>query len=197
MKRDLARRIRPLTDQLAQSVAELLERRIDAMIDDVHQAFEIALSAVASEGAEPASEWRQGRIDKTRLVVESKVVRPDSPLEIDVDRFLGKHEEPERPADVPASRRPRGQSKDKPARKQGGQAGSKVTCKRCGFVGGNARGCGTAHETQVVSPAAVDGGASEETKAEANKRRGKLPTPRSSFEVEGGEVTELDFGGED
>lgn len=69
-----------------------------------------------------------------------------------------------------------------------------IVCSKCGFVGGNARGCGTAHETQR----AIDGGASDDTKADRldtlRKRAGRLPVPSSSWRVDSGEVRELDFG---
>lgn len=37
----------------------------------------------------------------------------------------------------------------KPVSRTPANKGGKVTCTKCGYVGGNARGCGTAHETQT------------------------------------------------
>jgi len=104
----------------------------------------------------------------------------------------------------PPSRRDRGDREDRAATPSTPTNGKKfVTCKRCGFVGGNARGCGTAHET-IVSAAtpSIDAGASDEVKTErrgaiadvARKLAGELPRPRSSFLVDQGAVSELDFG---
>lgn len=97
-----------------------------------------------------------------------------------------------------------------PSRRAGHQPGQlqangkkAVTCGKCGFVGGNARGCGTAHEPMSR---VADGEPQTDEKLDrraliktsAKRRDGTLPAVSSSFDVdhETGEVRELDFGGD-
>lgn len=221
--RSLRARLKPVVDRLVREFTAAFEARIEAELERLNEAFEVALSSYESdaEPVAPVLTWSIPNIKDLHVV-----------------------EAVERPTPAP---------REVPARQTNGKR--PVTCQKCGYIGGNQRGCGTSHPTLVKvlraehkAPAApvVDEGArvdrikrvsiarsgqpatlgmrasrptmpprrdaepeldddtperwslsriaAERELAEAKKHEGDLPNPRSSFVVDRGEVTELDFG---
>jgi dihydroorotase-like cyclic amidohydrolase len=188
--KDLATRLRPLVNAFARQLTELVQARIDAVIVDAETAIESALSAIVADLEPAAAESpRKQSISERRRVHGLAEVPADERSE-NVATIIA----------APVSR------VAKPTPVHVAKVSGKVTCKRCGFVGGNARGCGTAHETlvadneddepevRVAEPPLMskrDRFALIEAKAAARTNAG-LPVPRASFEVEDGQVRELE-----
>lgn len=127
MRDVLLKRIRPLVERLANDLADLALARIELDLAKLPEVFEAALSSYASDAApEPPA---AAPVFAGPAIILSKV-RPDL-----VENGL-------RLAALPVT-----------VFAAALQANGKkvVTCKKCGFVGGNARGCGTAHATKVVT----------------------------------------------
>jgi len=134
MRELLLERIQPLVDRLAADLTSILIDRILAELDGMSEAFEVAVSSYASNTIVhgPSDVLGVGQ----RAQQPARCPAPfDGPPSTHRDV---------KPGNYPPSRR----SRDQRAALQAN--GKKpVTCSACGFVGGNARGCGTAHETQL------------------------------------------------
>lgn len=223
MMRDvLLDRIEPLVKRFAAELADLLVARIDIIVRQAEESIDIALSALASQlddsdgnagvhvaGADDSSTTAVSAVRPPRPTKRSKraATPGQSATAQGASSAAGNVAEPHRAPGRPPQHGAAGVDTSQPlvASPKG------KTCSKCGFVGGNARGCGTAHETRVMlddilddAIAAVDEEQKKTAKAsriaEIKKaaRRHGLPTPRSSFDVnDRGDVSELDFGGAD
>lgn len=124
---DIAKRLKPLVDRFCGELAAFVQARVDAAVAEAEQAIESAISAIVAD-LEPGD--------------EASAAKPASPVRV---RNWS-------PTNYPPSRRGR---EERAAPQANGK--KPVTCSKCGFVGGNARGCGTAHETIVADdPGEVD-----------------------------------------
>jgi hypothetical protein len=243
MRDVLLARIQPLVDRMAADITELAVRRVEAELERMGEAFAVALSAYASDAAPDMITKALGP-DIARMLDTAAPAPPrPRPLTIttaeQADELLGpgtamaarvKDLLP-RPVVVPLCTPVDGQPTDIRRASNGARL---PTCKLCGYVGGNARGCGRSHVTRTAAPsspapatpapdrrAAIAALASkpkadapiavagddeddeawpasrikeETTRAEGRKHKGQLPEPRSSFRIDGDDVTELDFG---
>lgn len=138
MRDVLLARIKPLVDRFADrlvnDLVDLEVARIELELARIPDAFEAALSAYASDVLGPVLATMMAPpappIDSTWTTIEHPAVVKARQRDV-------------KPENYPPSRRAR-EERTEP------QANGKkpVTCTKCGFVGGNARGCGTAHPTK-------------------------------------------------
>jgi hypothetical protein len=151
MREVLLERVRPLAERLAQDMVNVATARIEAEIERIGEAFEVALSAFASEVPHddsdrrvddplpkvPSGARRQLHGDEPRGASRADSVAVDGAYEEQPAQNAG-----EGRGDGERSARPVALSVSVPSdiRKQN-------VCSKCGFVGGNARGCGTAHRS--------------------------------------------------
>lgn len=134
MRDVLIERVRPLVERLAANLTELAVARVEAELERMTEAFEVALSAYQSD--EPSDLITKALGPELGAMLNAKPEPlPSVPAKRDRDY---------KPENYPPSRRAREERTEL-------QANGKrpVTCTKCGFVGGNARGCGTAHETKA------------------------------------------------
>lgn len=141
MRKALLKRVRPLVERLATDLTELAVRRVEAELERMTEAFSVALSAYQSNGAPDLIEAALGP-DLARML-NSAPDRDTKPANVP----------PPAPAERPRVVRPpdarSGHSTDK--RRSDGKRIGAIICSKCGYVGGNARGCGTAHETVTAT----------------------------------------------
>lgn len=132
MRDVLRKRFRELTERFADDLAGLVADRIEADIAHIGEILEYSLSAIASDlGAPPLAEP-----DLVTAALGPELAGMLTPAP-------AKRERDYKPENYPPSRR------DREERAVPQANGKKpVTCSKCGYVGGNARGCGTAHETR-------------------------------------------------
>lgn len=130
--------IQPAVELVARDLASLVEERIADMIGKIHIALTHTFSLAASEldnrgGADVEADRTVHRAVAQNAASSAGVTSParkrhvEQPVSNRLD--AGETRQPARPSPVPG----------------------KVTCKKCGFVGGNARGCGKSHPTQGAS----------------------------------------------
>ena len=183
----LAKRMQPLIAAFAGEVVELVQRRIDGVISEAEAAIENAISLIAAELEGPPVDSGQPRqsIPKAKPVEEivRRVPELTATRGVTADALFKR--------EIASKSRPAAKPSTAPAPAPRLKVEGKVTCKKCGFVGGNARGCGTAHvtvtadaENNDVERWSSDRIAQIKAQAEANKHAGKLPRPSSSFEVD-------------
>lgn len=170
----LLKRVRPLAESFAKQLTEIAEARIQAELERMGEAFEVAMSAFASEvthddpdrrdhdpvpqvprGPRRGLQQAEARADaaqgaKSRRPAREpapRLVTPPEDLIADAVE-LGLRE----PVDVDAP------SRAFPADRRGRADKTALTASgkqppTCSYVGGNSRGCGTSHKTQApVAP---------------------------------------------
>jgi hypothetical protein len=175
----LMEQIQPTVDLVARELAGLAEERVVAMLSKISIACQQTLSIAAADlefdsGTDAAIPGVASLVDSALAVAPRKTATSRTYT----------------PATYPPSRR---------AGHQPGQIQSNgkraVTCQKCGFVGGNARGCGSAHETQSRITAATPDSDEKTARLGAIRARVGLPAPSASFDVdrETGDVRELEF----
>jgi hypothetical protein len=125
----LLERVRPMVERLAVDLTELAMTRVEAELDRMRDAFEVALSSYAGDGAPDLLTAALGP-ELANMLNAKPAASPKRQRDI-------------KPAKAPAAKR-------EPVNK-----GGKMVCKACGFVGGNARGCGRSHPTQGKSEVVV------------------------------------------
>jgi len=158
-QRHVLAQIRPhvarLADDITEKLVDFLMWRFELELDRMSEAFEVALSAFESTGEEPTHADPDPRdVDPVPEVRRS----PGRVLHQDRQRASAGRV-PERAAQAPDPRRDHGQRDARPiapapADRPRNAAGKRVgVCTRCGFVGGNSRGCGkpTGHATQIAN----------------------------------------------
>ena len=143
--RDLiARRLRPFVDRLENDLIAVVESRISAEVERARAAFDIALSAYASDDTEQECPPVVPALASPSGQSKDKADRDVKPSNVPRVRAY-------KPDNYPPSRRDR---EDRTALQANGK--KPVTCQKCGYVGGNQRGCGKSHPTQTsdaVTPA--------------------------------------------
>lgn len=132
MRDVLLSRVRPLVERFADDLAALAVRRVETELARIGVALDVALSAYQSDVSQDVdSISRDVLADALGPQLAAMLTPPD------------KRQRDYKPENYPPSRRAREERAESQAN------GKKpITCKTCGFVGGNARGCGTAHETK-------------------------------------------------
>lgn len=157
MRDAILARVWPLVDRFANELADLATARLEHELERLSESIAIALSAYASDaetdiltralGPElagmlhgPATTCGKGH--GSMLCVLSAGHR--GPCSSD---GTPKRERDYKPENYPPSRRDR---EDRAAPQANGK--KPVTCQACGFVGGNARGCGRSHPTLEAPP---------------------------------------------
>lgn len=124
----LVARLEPLARALIETTASHLCSEIDALLVRSGEAFNIALSAALSDVSIP------GGAD-----VEIGPIVVSAPRR----RVVGVN-----PAAPPTQVAQRDPKPENPRVRPPANKGGKIICRSCGFVGGNARGCGRSHPTQ-------------------------------------------------
>lgn len=136
MRELLLERVRPLVAELAEDLASLAVDRVEAELGRMREAFAVALSAYQSDEAAAKAVATGAQI--VALAQQHKVfTEEDLPLP-----------EPSKPARGRVS--PVRDREDRGKKQANGK--NAPTCSACGFVGGNARGCGRAHPTLGAPP---------------------------------------------
>lgn len=198
MRNVLLKRVRPLADSFAKQLIEIAARRIETEIGRMGEAFEVAMSAFASEvsDADPDSRDHGAVPQVPRGARRGVPLHQDRALPHAAQAPVPRRPQGERPArlvgppedllltnalgpDLAAALNPRGRTQTFPADKRGradktaitASGKRPVTCRQCGFVGGNTRGCGTSHRT-ILS---ITGG---QTKPHASVHRPTTPDRR-------------------
>ena len=115
--------VEPFVQKLAKDLTVMLAEHADRVLTAA------ARGAIASLKAE---------LDPVPIV-ESTIV---ATMEVRPKKSHKKRERNYKPDNYPQSRRARD---DRSAAQANGS--KPITCRKCGYIGGNARGCGTAHET--------------------------------------------------
>lgn len=140
--RDLiARRLRPFVDRLENDLIAVVESRISAEVERARAAFDIALSAYASDDTEQECPPVVPALASPSGQSKDKAHRDVKPSNVPRVRAY-------KPENYPSSRRDR---EDRTALQANGK--KPVTCQKCGYVGGNKRGCGKSHPTQTATAA--------------------------------------------
>jgi len=159
--------IKPMVDYLASELAELALARLRTDLERIGDAFEVAVSAFASEVANANPDTRDH--DPVPQVRRSagRGLQGNGERSARADQDIGR-EPPTRPASAPSPRRGEGEHParlvrprdvleqhlgpeiatmlDAPQRQANGKR--LPACSKCGFSPGNARGCGTSHKPQ-------------------------------------------------
>lgn len=169
----LADRIRPMLDYLSAELAELALHRFETDLERMGDAFEVAVSAFASEVANDDSDRRDHDPVPNVQGGAGRLLHGDAERSGIADSGFLYGPDP-RPAQAPHPRREEGQRPTRlvdrrgpglierhlgpeiaalldPQPKRVQSNGKQMpSCSKCGYVGGNARGCGTAHATQFM-----------------------------------------------
>lgn len=176
LRAELSKCVQPMVDYLASELVAVALNRLDADIERMGEAFEVAVSAFASE-VENGNTDR--RADDSLPEVQRSAGRRlhddgerelaavgDRPVQVAAQAPNPGRSEGERPArlvepapdliaqhlgpDIAAMLTPPRHRDLKPAnvpQRPASGARKPNTCSNCGFAGGNARGCGRAHTT--------------------------------------------------
>lgn len=167
MRDVLLARIRPLLERLASDLAELAAARFEAELERMEETFAIALSAYASDGDGAADLLTAALGPDLAAMLKPSSTTPASAVEDSprptkrskraatpgqsASSAAGNVAEPHR---VPSGHRDAGAAvvdTPPPRFNSLGRRIGTIICSKCGYVGGNARGCGTAHETVVAA----------------------------------------------
>jgi hypothetical protein len=135
MRELLLKRVRPLVDRLAEDLASLAVERLEAELVRIEEALTVALSSYQSDS--PPNLIAAALGPELAKILDAPEKKPHR------KRERVREYEPE---NYPPSRRAREQRTE--PQKNGAKP---ITCSKCGFVGGNARGCGTAHPTLTAT----------------------------------------------
>lgn len=163
MRRFLRARVRQIVDRVVTDLTELAITRVERELERMGQAFEAGVSSYASEGPPD--------LITAALGPELAAMLTPTPKK----SHKKKRERDYTPEEYPPSRRAR-EERTEPQKN-----GSKpITCSKCGFVGGNARGRGRAHPTlhEIVTPpvrtAATPARSAAEVEAARENRRERI-----------------------
>lgn len=138
MRDVLRKRVRQQVERLVEDMTELAVRRVEAELERMGEAFGVALSAFASEERHADSDRGNHPVPRVRRSARRGLHRDDGrgPRRTDSGDVDG--QDAQQPAQAPDPA---------PVRRAPVNKGQKTICRKCGYVGGNARGCGTAHPT--------------------------------------------------
>jgi hypothetical protein len=180
MKRAEARhRIRSVVDEFALELASIVEKHVDSVLEQafaqVGAALDGALSIAVGELARDEVRVVETVVDLPGIAIAKTAAKPRATKQKLGAGFadLANKINRERTALQANGKKP-------------------VTCTKCGYVGGNARGCGRAHPTQVTGKEGSSHGAAGPVRSAATPNRlaaiatvaKKLPPPSRPQAVE-------------
>lgn len=166
MRDVLLKRVRPLVERLAADLTELAVRRMEVEIERIEESLEVALSAYQSADVPDLLAAALG--PELAAMLAGGGTSRHTTIDDDGKRGSGQPAPhvTQQGADTPGHRAseaagnvadphctPIGHRGAEPSSSTFPNAKKPITCSKCGFVGGNARGCGRAHPTLERPPA--------------------------------------------